>query len=117
MISAFDSNRTYHTGDYKCNKCQHETVIFIDTDYDMFGFGLSNKTCSICNVKNIDVTDADLILRYDWPDADDKPWQLQGATLQDKDRYCKKCSISVVRDWKKFIVACSKCSGYMEFNN
>jgi len=116
MISAFDSNRTYHTGEFKCNNCHHETVIFIDTKYDMFGFGLANKICCVCKIENIDVSDADLILRYDWPDADDYPWQLQGATMHDKDRYCKKCRSQVLKDWKKFIVPCSRCDGYMEFS-
>lgn len=116
MLSAFESDRTYHTGEFKCDKCNHQTVIFIDTDYDMFGFGLMDKTCSICTTRNTDVSDADLIIRYDWPNADDNPWQLQGATLHDKDRYCIKCSPATVRNWKKFIVACSKCDGFMEFN-
>jgi transcription elongation factor Elf1 len=115
MRSAFDSNSKYHTGEFKCSSCNHETIIFIDTKYDMFGSMETDKICCICNeVKDI-VANADLILRYDWPDADDNPWQLQGATLKDEERYCKKCQKTVKRDWKKFIVACSKCDGYMEF--
>lgn len=116
MLSAFQSDKTYNAGEFCCQICAHRTLIFIDTKYNMFGFSLSNEICCFCKQEK-DVTDADLILRYDWSDADDNPWQLQGATMQDKDRYCKKCSYSVVRDWKKFIVPCSKCIGYMEFSS
>lgn len=116
MHNAFESSRTYYAGDYKCTKCQHETVIFIDTKYSMFGLVFSNGTCCSCKATGITVSDGDLVLRYDWPDAYDNPWQLQCGFMKEEERYCKKCKGKNAKDWKKIIVACSKCDGYMEFN-
>ena len=63
-------------------------------------------------------SDGDLIMRYDWPDADDDPLQHQCTHMLVEDRYCTDCrdEVPIEADWRKLIVACSKCDSYMKFN-
>jgi hypothetical protein len=115
MHNPFISSAKYHAAEYKCINCLHQTIIFIDAKYSMFGLIISDKPCAVCKaVKTL--SDGDLVIRYDWPDADDNPWQLQCGFMREEDRYCKACRSKATKDWRKIIVACSKCDGYMEYN-
>lgn len=116
MYSSFEPDHRYYANVYKCNSCPHETIIFIDTNYSMFAAMESDKLCCICNEVKSTVSDGDLIMRYDWPDPDQNPWQLQSGFMKDEDRYCKACKNKVKKNWRKIVVACSQCDGYMEFN-
>ena len=75
-----------------------------------------NKVCSHCKEVREVVTDGDLIMRYDWEDADDAPWQLQSSFVDEADYLCTDCYAELVNlqeDWKKLCVMCSKCDGVM----
>src|SRR4051812_12950897 len=109
MTGLFESNHIFHTGQFSCNWCGHQTIIFIRDDYNLFGTMEDNKYCNNCNQVKYTVCDGDLIMRYDWPDADTAPWQMQGAFMLDEDRYCDDCAKVVPQDWRKMVVACSRC--------
>ncbi|SDM96888.1 hypothetical protein SAMN05421813_1316 [Daejeonella rubra] len=117
MIGLFKPGSTFYAGDYKCVDCGHRTIIFIDTKYDVFNLMESYQTCSHCEEEKDTLSDGDLIMRYDWPDADDDPWQLQCAYMLEEDRYCTDCrdEVPIRDDWRKMVVACSQCDGYMRF--
>ena len=76
---------------------------------------VGDKPCSNCHEVKNTLSDGDLIMRYDWPDSDDNPWQVQSAFMLDQDRYCEDCKAVVRKDWKKLVVTCSRCDGYMVF--
>jgi len=113
--SFLNSDHIFHPGEYKCVDCDHETIIFIRSDYNLFGCMETDKICSNCGNEHETLSDGDLIMRYDWPDPDAAPWQLQSAFMLDEDRYCDNCYHEVEHDWKKMVVACSRCDGYMKF--
>lgn len=115
MFRPFQATIKYHAGEYHCIKCLHKTIIFVDTKYSMFGLMERDKICFLCNTLQPIVSDGSLIIRYDWPDADDYPWQLQAGYMKEEERYCKKCQNKVSKDWRKIIVTCSKCESYMEY--
>lgn len=116
MISYFQSDKTYHTGIYKCVSCPHETVIFIPSDYTLFGLMQSDKVCSNCGIEKDIVSGGDLIMRYDWVDPDYPPWQMQCSQMLDEEAYCEDCQSEVIKDWRKMVVACSQCDdSYMKF--
>jgi hypothetical protein len=109
MIGLFNSDQAFHVGGFKCVTCDHETMIFIRDDYDLFGCMESDQLC--CNCKQIKHTlsNGDIIMRYDWPDADYDPWQPQCADVLPEDRYCTDCKPLVPKDWRKLVVVCSRC--------
>lgn len=111
----FDPNKSYYSGNYKCINCDHETYIFVESDYSLFNLLQENKNCCLCGKTKPLVCDGDLIRRYDWHNPDNKPWQLQAAFLLEENQYCEDCKNKVPEDWKKMAVACSKCNGYMKF--
>ena len=118
MGKLFKDTSSYHAGEFKCITCDHSTIIFLDTKYDLFNLMESDQTCSHCEEEKDTLCDGDTILRYDWPNPHDKPWQPQCANLLEEDRYCIDCrdEVPIEADWRKLIVACSKCDSYMKFN-
>lgn len=115
MSELFKSSHTYHTGEFCCTSCNHKTIILIDTNYSPFNCMQSYQTCSHCEEEKNTLSDGDLIMRYDWPDPDYDPWQMQCAFILEKDRYCRDCrdEVPILDDWRKMVVACSQCEGYM----
>lgn len=115
MIGIFSSDYTFHPGEYKCNSCGHETIIFIKSIYSLFSCTVNNKKCCNCGQIKETLADGDLIMRYDCPDGEDDPWQLQASFILDQDRYCSDCKNEIEEDWRKMAVTCSQCDGYMKF--
>ncbi len=110
----FTSGKKYIAGHFNCKSCIHKTIIFIEENYSLMNFMDVKKICDICKKQKEIVTDGDLILRYDYPEADNAPWQLQGAGVMDEDRICEDCyKLDTLNDWKKLIVNCTKCDGIM----
>ncbi len=118
MSKGFNSSKTYHAGEFCCKSCNHKTIIFIDTSYTLFDIYFEDRFCNSCAQEKEYVCDGTLILRYDWPDADDNPWQIQGAYVPEELKYCTDCrdEVPIPEDWKKLIVGCSQCDGDMIFN-
>jgi len=111
---SFIAKTKYIAGHFSCSSCDHETVIFIDENYSLMSIMDVNEVCSICKTQKEVVTAGDLILRYDYQDADNYPWQLQCASLRTEQKYCKDCYKSdSENDWKELIVACTQCEGDM----
>lgn len=118
MPPLFSSTHTYHAIEFRCTSCNHKTIIFIDTSYTLFDIYYEDRYCNICMLQKEYICDGTLILRYDWPDADDNPWQLQCADVVEDLKYCTDCrdEVPIPDDWKKLIVGCSQCDGDMRFN-
>lgn len=106
---------SYLSEGYCCQACGHQTTIYIHSDYSMFNLMEVDKLCSCCGFVRNELSDGDLILRFDWPNPDNPPWQLQCASMKDKDRYCWDCKDKIKEDWRKLTIACSQCEGTMEY--
>jgi DNA-directed RNA polymerase subunit RPC12/RpoP len=107
----------FFSANYRCANCSHESEIFIDKDYDFYNISI-RKVCACCKEVKDNVCEGDLILRKDWPDPDNDPWQLQCAFILDDAGYCADCKEKYINDYKNLIVSCSKCDGdSMVFKN
>jgi len=114
MSTLFKSGKKYIAVHVECMDCQHNTMVFFEEDYSLMNIMEVDKTCSKCGVVSDIVTDGDLIMRYDWPDAADKPWQLQCAFIDESEYLCADCYAeeqNSQEDWKKVKIACSQCEG------
>lgn len=111
----FDSGKKYLAGNFKCNSCEHETIIFINEDYSLMNVMVENKVCCVCNEIKELLTEGDLILRYDEFNPDTPPWQLQYSHIEDRHRICKDCFDKDIsnNDWKKLRIYCTRCEGFM----
>lgn len=116
MSTLFQSGKKYIAMQVTCMDCDHHTTVFIEDDYSLMNIMEVDKNCSKCGLVSDIVTDGDLIMRYDWPHADDMPWQLQSAFINESDYLCEGCYAeeqNIQNDWKKLKVACSQCDGVM----
>lgn len=116
MSALFHFGKKYIAMQVACMDCHHNTTVFVEEDYSLMNIMEVDKTCSKCGVVSDLVTDGDLIMRYDWPDADDKPWQLQSSFIDESNYLCEACYAeeeNTQDDWKKLKVACSQCDGVM----
>lgn len=116
MSILFKSGKKYIAVHVECMDCHHNTMFFIEDDYTLMNLMEVDKTCSRCGLTSDVVADGDLIMRYDWPDADEEPWQLQCAFIDESDYLCEGCYAeeqNIQDDWKKLKVTCSQCDGVM----
>ena len=116
MSNLFKTGKKYIAIQVACMDCDHFTTVFVDDDYSLINLMEDTKICSKCGLLSDVVTDGDLIMRYDWPDADEEPWQLQSAFIDESDYLCEACYAeeqNIQEDWKKLKVACSHCDGVM----
>lgn len=117
-MGLFISNHKYYAGLFKCISCNHETTVFIDAKFTLFDLYDQDRYCNACRLDKEFVCDGTLIMRYDWPNADDNPWQLQCAYVPEDLKYCTDCrdEVPIPDDWRKLIVGCSQCNGDMRSN-
>lgn len=116
MNVLFNHGKKYIASHVGCISCKHESVVFIENDYSLMNIMEVDKNCSKCGLTSDVVTDGDLIMRFDWPDADEEPWQLQSAFIDESDYLCEDCYAegqNIHEDWKKLRVSCSQCDGVM----
>ena len=116
MSLLFNQGKKYIACHACCIDCKHHTIVFIEDNYSLMNIMEVDKVCSKCGLHSDTVTDGDLIMRYDWPNADDEPWQLQSAFIDESDYLCTDCYEEVqntYEDWKRLRVACSQCNGVM----
>lgn len=99
----------FFSAHYKCTECNHETDIFLHHDYDFYNIGQCDEICNCCKEEKELICDGDLIMRKDWPDADNFPWQLQCAYIKEGTGYCEDCKENYTSDYKYLLPACPKC--------
>lgn len=103
---------------YHCSKCDYTAEIFLNKNFSLYNICNSNSICGNCGIRKPIVCNGDLIIRKDWPNADNDPWQIQCAYIADEDGYCKDCEHCFTGDYKMLMVACPICDEqWMSYKN
>lgn len=99
---------SFFSAHYKCSNCNHETEIFLSLDYDFYNICNAHGVCACCNKEKDMICSGDLIWRYDWPEPDTDPWQLQCAYIPKETGHCGDCKQKYNSDYKNLTPTCSK---------